>query len=244
MDRTEIAEQRRLLAACFRLAVRHGLHEGVCNHFSVRLASADDVYLINPMGLHWSEITASNLVLCDGQGRTLEGDGEVEATAFYIHVEGHRAKPEAQCILHTHMPYATALTSLEDQRLRMVGQNALRFLKRVAYDEVYGGLALDSSEGQRIGAALKSGDIVFMKHHGVIVCGKSVQEAWQDLYYLERACQNQVLAASMGQPLQDVDGQTAHHTYQQMMKSQTEEANRYFAAMERVLTREEPDYRH
>src|SRR5690242_21240936 len=118
-------EARIDLAAAFRLAVRMDLHEGVCNHFSVMLGR--DRFLLNAYGLHWSEVTASNLLGLDAAGKILEGEGQVEKTAFYIHSRIHLAHPRAKCVLHTHMPYATCLTLLAEGRLEMVEQNALRF---------------------------------------------------------------------------------------------------------------------
>src|SRR5690348_8878294 len=100
------------LAAAFRLAVRMDLHEGVCNHFSVMLPDGRR-FLLNRYGLHWSEVSASNLLALDANGRVLLGEGEYEKTAFYIHSRIHLANPHAACVLHTHMPHATALTLLE-----------------------------------------------------------------------------------------------------------------------------------
>ena len=120
------------LAAAFRLAVRMDLHEGVCNHFSFMLPDAKR-FLLNRYGLHWSEVTASNLLALDASGTILEGEGEFETTAFYIHSRIHVANPRAACVLHTHMPYATSLTLLEGGRLEMVEQNALRFHDDIAY---------------------------------------------------------------------------------------------------------------
>ena len=113
LEVSKVAELRRQLAAALRLADRFNLSEGVCNHFSVRVPGDEELYLINPMGVHWSEITASRLLLVDGAGVVLEGEGVVEPTAFFIHTEGHKARPDALCILHTHMTYATALTCLD-----------------------------------------------------------------------------------------------------------------------------------
>ena len=160
-----------------------------------------DRFLINPYGWHWSEITASSLVLCDAEGRVLEGDNTVEPTAFFIHSRVHLAAPQAVCVLHTHMPYATALTLRQNGRLEMCEQNALIFYGRLAYDDEYGGLALDGSEGDRIAARLGNASALMLASHGVIVTGRSVAQAFTDLYYLERAAQAQVLAASGGHAL-------------------------------------------
>src|SRR5437870_3722853 len=142
------------LAAAFRLAVRMDLHEGVCNHFSVMLSPGR--FLLNRYGLHWSEVTASNLLALDVDGKLLEGEGEFEKTAFYIHSRIHLAHPGAACVLHTHMPYSTALTLLENGRLEMVEQNALRFFDDIAYDDTYNGLVVDNAEGDRLASALGS----------------------------------------------------------------------------------------
>src|SRR5690606_38101940 len=171
-----------------RWAARYGLHEGICNHFSVRLPGSPERFLINPQGLHWSEITAGDLVVVAADGRVLAGRHGVEPTAFHIHCAIHRAVPEAACVMHTHMPYATALTVLAGGRLEWASQNAVRFYGRVAYEDAYNGLALDGQEGARIAAKLAGAYVLFLANHGVIAKGPSLAQAFDDLYYLERAC--------------------------------------------------------
>src|SRR5215212_6040590 len=138
---------RRELAAAFRLAAKHEFNEGVCNHFSVALPGREERYLINPYGIHWCEMRPSDLLMIDGAGQVLEGEGEVEATARNIHVAGHRANPRHKAIFHVHMPYATSLTMIEGGRLEMAHQTAARFYGRVAY-QGFGGVALDEAEGE------------------------------------------------------------------------------------------------
>ena len=154
MDELDVAAARVDLAAAFRLAVRLDLHEGVCNHFSYMLPGDGEAVPLNRFGLHWSEVTASNLLMLDAEGRVLQGDGEFEKTAFYIHSRIHLANPAAACVLHTHMPYATALTLIESGRLEMVEQNALRFHDDIAYDDTYNGLVVDDAEGDRLARVL------------------------------------------------------------------------------------------
>lgn len=228
------------LAAAFRLAVRLDLHEGVCNHFSVMLDGG--TFLLNRYGLHWSEVTASNLLALDAEGRVLEGEGEVEKTAFWIHSRLHRAHPRAACVLHTHMPYATALTLLEGGRLEMAEQNALRFHDDIAYDETYNGLVLDAAEGDRLAGVLGAKRVMFLANHGVIVVGASVAEAFDALYYLERACRLQVLARAMGGKLRAVRPQVVRATHTMMQADAPKYAGAHFAALRRILDREEPDY--
>jgi len=243
MDELQVAAARVDLAAAFRLAVRMDLHEGVCNHFSVMLPDGKR-FLLNRYGLHWSEVTASNLLALDAEGNVLEGEGEFEKTAFYIHSRIHLANPRAACVLHTHMPYATALTLLENARLEMVEQNALRFHDDIAYDDTYNGLVVDNTEGDRLARALGGKRVMFLANHGVIVVGPSVAEAFDLLYYLERACRLQVLARSTGEPFRKVRPEVVRETYRMILADTPKYAGAHFSALKRILDREAPDYSH
>ena len=117
----DLKQQRIDLACALRWAARLSLHEGVDNHFSLAVPDEDGVMrgnrsLINPYGWHWSEVTASSLVLCNDKGEVLEGNNEAEDTAFFIHSRIHMGAPHAICVLHTHMPYATSITLLKEPR--------------------------------------------------------------------------------------------------------------------------------
>jgi ribulose-5-phosphate 4-epimerase/fuculose-1-phosphate aldolase len=239
----QIEQCRVDLAAAIRWAVRLGLHEGICNHFSMMVPSdRGPQFLINPYGLHWREIRARDLVLVDEKGEKLQGQGEVEASAFWIHSRIHIKHPAGACVLHNHMPFATSLTCLEDMTLEMAGQNAIFFHDRIAYDPTYGGLVKDAEEGDRIALAMGDKRVLFMANHGVTVVGPSVAEAFNDLYYLERACQAQVLAMSTGRKLRVVPPELAAATRQQMA-ADLYQADLHFAALKRRLDVEEPDYR-
>jgi ribulose-5-phosphate 4-epimerase/fuculose-1-phosphate aldolase len=205
------------LALALRAAAQHGLGEGVCNHFSIALPQRADWFLLNPRGLHWSEVRGEDIVLVDAQGERLAGRHPVEPTAMFIHAAVHRIAGKA-CVLHTHMPYATALT-LTDQRAldTTLSQNAMRFHGRIAIDDRYDGLALDASEGERIARAMGGADVAFLGNHGVIVCGEKIAWAFDDLYYLERACTHQVLAQSTGRPLRPVQPELAARVAAQTM---------------------------
>jgi len=236
------AEARIDLAAALRWAERIGLSEGICNHFSLAVPGTTDRFLINPQGVHWSEITASSLLLVGGDGTLVEGDAPPEPTAFFIHWRLHKHASQAACVLHTHMPFATSLTSIEDGRLLPVNQNSLMFHDRVAYDDDYNGLALDQAEGDRMCAALGDRSVLFLANHGVVVTGASVAEAFNDLYYLERACMTQVLAMSTGRPLKLVDEAIARKTARQIAGDRTQPLA-HFAALKRILDQQAPDYR-
>src|SRR5450631_4513114 len=189
------------LAACYRLADRFGLNEGIDNHLTLLLPGHSDRFLLAPFGMHWSEVTASDFLVVDFNGRVLAGQGSVEDTALYIHQPVHRLSPQGRCVLHTHMPYATALCMLENPRLEMAVQSALGFYDDVAYDCNYNGLAFDESEGERLARALGPKSVLMMGNHGVLVVGRSIAQAFERLYFLERAAQAQVLALSTGRPL-------------------------------------------
>lgn len=193
------------LALALRAAALHQLAEGVCNHFSLELPDHSGRFLLNPRGLLWSEIQADDIVMVDEHGNKLAGRHEVESTAMFIHTAIHKICKKA-CVMHTHMPYSTALTLISDRALdTRLSQNAMRFHNRLAIDSHYNGLALDISEGERIANAMGNAEIAFLANHGVVVCGDRIDYAYDDLYFLERACQAQVLAQSTGRPLAPVD---------------------------------------
>jgi ribulose-5-phosphate 4-epimerase/fuculose-1-phosphate aldolase len=197
------------LALALRAAAHHGMGEGVCNHFSVELPDGSGRFLLNPRGLLWSEVRDDDIVLVDQHGERLAGTRAVEPTAMFIHAAVHRIAAKA-CVLHTHMPFATALTLTDERALdTTLSQNAMRFHGRIAIDADYNGLALDSGEGERIAHAMAGADIAFLGNHGVIVCGERIDYAYDDLYYLERACMHQVLAQSTGRPLKPVSAELA-----------------------------------
>lgn len=230
------------LALALRLAERFGFHEGICNHFSVRVAPDQDRYLINPHGLHWSMTTPEALLLIDGDGQVLEGDGELEDTARFIHVAGHRANARHAALFHTHMPYATALTMLagDHGQLLMAHQTACRFHGRLGREERFEGLAHDDSEGERLAQRTIEQpqlDVILLANHGVVVGAPSVALAFDDLYYLERACRQQVLALQTGQPLSILPDDVVARTAAQFQRDLQPYADRHFQALGQVLAR-------
>lgn len=243
LDGAEVWRARVELAACFRFAARLGMHEGICNHFSLMAPGHDDLFIVNPYGYGFAEITASDLLICDFDGGVVSGKGAPEATAFYIHARLHKRIPRARAAFHTHMPNATALSMVEGDPLIFAGQTALKFYGRTVVDRDYNGLALDEREGDRIAAAVGDADIVFMKHHGVMVLGGSVAEAWDDLYYLERACEVQRMAESTGRRIVPVPEEVARETASQMREEDAESARLHLASIMRILDAEEPRYR-
>jgi len=242
LDLPEVRAARIDLAACFRMAARLGMHEGICNHFSLVVPGRDDLMLVNPYGWAFAEITASRLLVCDFHGRVVAGEGVPEATAFFIHARLHMRHPRARAAFHTHMPNATALAMLEGPPLAWAGQTALKFHGRTLVDEDYNGLAFDEREGDRIAESLGDADIVFMKNHGVLVVGGSAAEAWDDLYYLERAAEVQRLAMATGRPLKPVPEELAARTAAQMREGDRESARLLLESVKRQLLKTDPDF--
>lgn len=240
MDQS-LMDARVNLAAAFRLAARFDLHEGICNHFSYAPPERPGCFLVNPFGIHWSQLRASDLLLVDNDGKVLEGTGELETTAFCIHSRIHVSHPNAACVLHTHMPYATTLTSLDDTPLEPISQNALRYYNDVAYDTNYNGLASEVDEGERMATAMGDKRVLFLANHGVIVVGAHIEKAFEDLYYLERACQLQVLALSTGRPLKRVTDNIAATTFTKPDVA-LHYAQSHFAALKRLLDAEDAGY--
>ncbi|PZQ47300.1 MAG: aldolase [Rhodovulum sulfidophilum] len=242
LDSPEIREARRDLAACLRMAARLGLQEGICNHFSAVVPGHRDLFLVNPYGLAFEEVRAADLVICDFEGNVLAGEGAPEATAFHIHAQLHRLVPRATAAFHTHMPWATALAMTEGEPLVYAGQTALKFWGRVVYDRDYNGLALDGDEGARIAEGMGDADIVFMQNHGVMVIGPTIAEAWDDLYYLERAAEAQIKALSTGRKLVPVPPQLAEKTARQIREGDAESARLHLASIRRIIGRAAPEY--
>ncbi len=236
------------LAACHRLAAHFGLNEGIDNHLTMLVPGCSDRFFLAPFGLHWSEVRASDFMVIDFEGRTLSGHGPIEDTALYIHLPVHKFAPQARCALHTHMPYATALGMLENPRLEPAGQTAIGLLDDIAYECDYNGLAFDPAEGERMARALGSKSILMLRNHGVLVVGHSAAQAFERLYFLERAAQAQVLALSTGRALRRVPEPVVQATLAQYRSGAgtqvggRDRVDLHFDALKRLLDRTSPDY--
>jgi len=229
------------LAAALRAAALWGYNEGIDNHFSYAVPGRDDLFLLNPYGPDWSELSASDMLASDQEGGVADGDGDWEITAFMIHRGAHRARPSARCVFHTHMPWATAVASTEGGFDTTLSQAAMPFHGHVA-SLPYGGLAHAADEGDRIGSAVdEQTSVVMLENHGVIVIGSDAAEAWSRLYFLERACQVQILAQSTGQQLIEVPDDIVQRTADQSTHDQVGQG-KLFDAVKRRLDRENPGY--
>ena len=239
-----VREAKIHLAAAHRLAVLDQLEEGIDNHFTVTVPGRSDRYLILPFGLHWSEARASDMIVFDESGKTLEGEGVVELSAQCIHAPIHRLTG-ARVVLHTHQTWAVALNMLKDNRLLPASQTAAFFHGHVAYDDTYAGTADFVEEGERLAGVIGRHHVLFMKNHGVLVVGDNVPQAYRRLYKLERVCRAQVLAMGTGKPLEVLSDEivaAVQSPPQDDRHSRAERERLYFEAMMRVLDRENPGY--
>ena len=231
------------LAAAHRLAVFHELEEGIDNHFTVTVPGYQDRFLVLPFGLHWSEARASDMIVFDEQGNTLEGEGLVELSAQCIHAPIHRITG-ASVVLHTHQTWVVALNMLEDNRLIPACQTSAFLHGHIVYEDEYRGTADTLEEGERLAQLLGDKQIMFMKNHGVLVTGDSLARAYRTLYMLERVCKAQILAMSTGQKLKAISKQVIEQvqTPDDDDRHKGQRHHLYFEAMKRVMNRVNPGY--
>jgi len=234
-------ELRCQLACAFRWTARLDMHEGVANHFSLAVDERGTRFLINPDGRHFSRVRASELLLVDAMDAgTLEREDAPDPTAWGLHGALHRNVPAARCALHAHPIHTTVLASLADSTLLPVDQNCARFFNRVAVDASYGGLALEE-EAERCVELLHDKRILIMGNHGVMITAPSVAQAFDDLYYLERAARTLVTAYATAQPLRLIPDEVAEKTARQWEELPV--CHKHFRELRAILDEEEPDYR-
>ncbi|WP_336331458.1 aldolase [Pseudomonas putida] len=242
LDTDDIWNMRVDMAAVLRMSARYGYNEGIDNHYSALLPGRNDLFIVNPYGHAFQEITASSLLICDLDGNVVSGEGKPEASAFWIHARLHSLKPHIRAALHFHAPDSTALCALAGQPFDWSFQTSLKFYQRIAVDEHYNGLALDAGEGDRIANALGDAEIVFLRHHGVMVGGASIADAWDDLYYIERAAAVQVKIYSTGRPSIRIPHELALKVCREEREAAPASARLHLDSVKRVLDRIDPDY--
>ena len=234
------------LAAAHRLAYLHGLSEGIFNHLTLVVPGHSDRYYQIPFGTHWSEVTASCFMEVGiDDGKVKRGEGDAERSCFCIHAPIHKALPQARAVFHTHMPFASALTRLEDPRIKEIGQTEVGMMGQIAYDDEYTGPALDPGEGARLAKVIGDKTVLFMANHGISTVGKSVAAAYDRLYYVERVAQVQIYAMWTGQRLKQLPEPVVQRTKRDFGGDSMYKpgpAERHFAALKRMLDRKEPDY--
>ena len=245
MDGTNIShwQERCDLAAAFRWTARLNMHEAVANHFSLALDAAGRRFLINPNARHFARIRASDLLEIDADDpETMARPDAPDPTAWGLHGGVHRACPHARCVLHVHSVHATVLASLADSRLPPIDQNSAMFFNRHAVDDHYGGMAFEE-EGARCATLLADPKVktLVMGNHGVLVIGETVAEAFNRLYYFERAAETYVRALQTGRPLRVLPDAVAEKTAREWEDYPTG-ADRHLSELRAILDAEGSDY--
>jgi ribulose-5-phosphate 4-epimerase/fuculose-1-phosphate aldolase len=188
------------LAALYRLVAHHRMTDLIFTHISAKLPGDDETFLINPYGMLFSEIRASDLIRIDIDGNVVDDRFEspygVNQAGFVIHSAIHRARHDVMCVLHTHTAAGVAV-SAQKEGLMPISQHALKFYDHLGYHR-YEGIALDLDEQQRLVADLGPHRAMILENHGLLVCGRTIPEAFDHIFYLERACQIQIAACSKG----------------------------------------------
>lgn len=234
-------QEREDLACAFRWTARLNMHESVANHFSLAVSDDGSEFLVNPFGRHFSRMRASDLLILDANDPP-DGLGDtVDPTAYCIHGAMHRNNPQARCILHVHSKYATALSVLKDTSLPPIDQNTMRFYNRIAVDTGFDGMGLDE-EAERLSTTLGNKSILLMGQHGIMTVGQTVAQAFDALYYFEKACETLFTALSSGRELNIASHEVAEKTAQQW-EDYPNLAEKHFAALRDILDEEEPDFR-
>ena len=215
-------QERINLAAAFRWAARLNMHEAVANHFSLAVSDDGSQFLLNPIGLHFSEICARDLILLDSNdSSTMSQPNAPDPTAWAIHGAMHRNNPQARCILHVHPKYATILACLEDKAMKPIDQNTMRFYEKVSIDNDYDGMGL-GDEAERLSTILGNNSVMLMGNHGVLTAAKTVAKAFDDLFYFERSCETLIGAYQTGKKLHlashEVATKTAHQWKNMMLQ--------------------------
>ncbi|MEZ0495527.1 class II aldolase/adducin family protein [Sphingomonas sp. IW22] len=194
-------EARQQLAACYRVFDMLGWSEMIYNHITLKIPGEDGAFLINPFGLHFSEVKASNLVKVDIDGHKLDDSPyPVNRAGFVQHAVFHRHLPDAHCIMHTHTTAGMAVSSLEGG-LRPVNFYAASFAGRIAYHD-FEGVTVREEEGARLVQHLGDKRVMLLKNHGIVVMGRTLPEAFLKHWSLQRACEIQLATMSMGTPIE------------------------------------------
>ena len=239
----EISELQRDLAAVFRWTAKLNMNEGIANHFSACLPNSNDFY-VNGSGLHFSSIKASDMVLVE-QNKIEEIKKKpelVDPTALNIHGVIHKKVPHARCILHVHSKYATALSTLKDPTLQPIDQNTMRFYNRVATYDDFGGLGFEE-ESHKMAAAIGNNRSMLLANHGILTVGQTVGQAFDELYYFEKACETYITALSTNKELKIANSKVAEKTAQEWENYPVNMGEQHLKAIRSILDKEDSSYK-
>jgi ribulose-5-phosphate 4-epimerase/fuculose-1-phosphate aldolase len=234
------------LAALYRLIANLRMTDLIYTHISARLPGPEHHFLINPYGVLFHRITASSLVKIDLDGNVVgRNDGQsrnVNAAGFTIHSAIHMARPDLMCVVHTHTAAGIAV-SAQKHGLLPLSQHAMKFYGQIGYHG-YEGIAFDLSERERLVRDLGSHKAMILRNHGLLACGRTIPEAFHEIYYLERACQAQVAALSGGAELVLPPEEVRLHAAKQFQRQEIlEHCDMAWNAALTLIADDKPDYR-
>jgi ribulose-5-phosphate 4-epimerase/fuculose-1-phosphate aldolase len=233
---------RRDLAAAYRLCALSGWDDLIYTHISARVPGPEHHFLVNPLGLGFDEITASNLVKIDLDGTVIGGGPyRPNAAGFVIHGAIHSAREDARCVMHLHTEAGMALSTLEEGLLPLT-QHAMRFHGRLGYHD-YEGIALSADEKRRFIDDLGDNIGLILRNHGTLTVGRSVGQAFTETFYLEKAARAQLLALSTGRPLVVPPPEVIDLTVRQWVEDLATSEDREWPSLVRKLDRADPSYR-
>ena len=233
------------LACAFRWTARLNMHEAVANHFSLAVDDSGSRFLMNPNQVHFSRIKASDLLLIDANdSETMNRPDAPDPTAWGLHGAIHRNVPHARCVMHVHSIHATVLASLADSTLPPIDQNSAMFFNRHVVDNHYGGLAFEE-EGERCSQLLSDPKVkvMVMGNHGILVIGDNVADAFNRMFYFERAAETYIKALWTGRPLRTLSDAVAEKAASEM-DDYPGQAERHLAELKAILDEQEPAYRN
>ena len=234
-------EARVELAAAYRVFHHLGWTEMIFNHITLRVPGPEKIFLINPFGLHYSEITASSLVLIDIEGNPLrESKWPVNKAGFIIHSAIHDSVADAHCVMHTHTTTGMAVASLKDG-LSPTNFYSAQLHGGVAYHD-FEGITVEEGEKKRLVASIGARRAVILRNHGLLAWGPSVAEAFMTLWTLQRACDVQIAASAAG-TLNPIAPEVFAQTVRESGPGEKRTCDDVFAAMRRLVEAKDPSYK-
>lgn len=231
------------LAACYRFAAHFKMTDLIYTHISAKVPGSNNHFLLNAFGLMWDEVKASNLVKITLDGEIVDdptGLGFNQA-GFVIHSAIHEARDDVHCVMHTHTAAGVAV-SAQEQGLLPISQHAMRLTNNVAY-HAYEGVALNLEERQRLVSDIGKKMTLILNNHGLLTCGNTIREAFDYMYYLERACQIQIAALAGGSKLIIPSQEVANGVAQSFARPGYQEKKGEWRALIRMLDKLDPSYK-
>jgi len=235
-------QMRRDLAACYRLVALYGMDDMFSTHISARVPGSEEHFLLNPYGVLFEQVTASDLVKVDLDGNIVQDTGySINSAGFVIHSAVHASRPDAKCVLHTHTVAGMAIASIEEGLLPLT-QKSMRFYNRIGYHD-YEGVADDLNERERLARDLGSHNALILRNHGLLTCGQTVARAFFLMKNLEKSCQTQLAAMASGGKLRELSPRLMEHAATQVAGRLDGEASGW-AALLKKLDDIDPSYRN